>query len=76
MASEIAEYEQDRRDRLRELAQNSLLREQDEPARVKILRFKLAAKRPGMKQLLGGNPLADEEFNELEKYFRLSKERV
>ena len=73
--SDIERYEGDRRARLRELAQSALLREQ-EPVRAKILRFKLAAKRPGIKQLLGGNPLADEEFDELEKYFRLSKERV
>lgn len=76
MDSEIERYENDRRARLRNLAQSALLRDESDDPKVKIMRFKLAARKPGIKQLLGGNPLADEEFDELEKYFRLSKERV
>lgn len=76
MDSNIARYEDDRIARLREAAQNALLQDQGEMPRQKITRYKLAMKRPGMKALLGGNPLSDEEFNELEKYFRLSRERI
>jgi hypothetical protein len=55
---------------------NALSQEQGETPQAKITRYKLAVKRPGMKALLGGNPLSDDEFNELEKYFRLSRERI
>jgi hypothetical protein len=72
MDSELERYEADRKERLRELAQNALLRDED-PVKAKILRFRLAARKPGLKQLMGENPLADEEFNELEKYFRLTR---
>lgn len=75
MDSDIARYENDRRARLREVAKSALLREGEDP-KVRVLRFKLALKKPGIKALLGDNPLANEEFDELEKYFRLSKERV
>lgn len=42
--------------------------------RAKLMALHLKLKKPGLKQLLGGNPLSDEdEFNELEQFFRLSK---
>jgi len=76
MDSNIQRYEDDRRARLRAAAMNALSQEQGETPQAKITRYKLAVKRPGMKALLGGNPLSDDEFNELEKYFRLSRERI
>ncbi len=76
MDSDLARYEDERRKRLREAAQNALLEDSGQPPNVRITRFQLALKRPGLKALLGENPLSDEEFNELEKYFRLRRERV
>ena len=76
MDSNIARYEDERLARLREAAQNALLADSQETPQVRAMRLKLVAKKPGLKALLGGNPLKDEEFDELEKYFRLSRERI
>jgi len=43
--------------------------------KFKARTLELKMKRPGLKQLIGENPLSDEEFNELEKYFRLKMTR-
>lgn len=43
----------------------------------KTLRYNLAPRRPGIRQVLGQNPLADDDdFEMLNKYMRLKKERV
>lgn len=76
MDSDIARYEQDRRARLREAAKNALLQQDGEAPQVRAMRLKLVARKPGIKALLGDNPLSNEEFDELEKFFRLSKERI
>ena len=77
MDSDIARYEDERKEKLRQAAMNALANPQaDETPRIRMLRLKLALKKPGIKALLGENPLKNEEFGELEKYFRLSKERV
>ena len=53
-------YEKDIRDRYKK-----------QMPKVTVLQLRL--KRPGIKQLLGQNPIQDEEFGELDKYFRLSR---
>lgn len=39
----------------------------------KVSMLKLRMKKPGLKQLLGQNPIQDEEFGDLDKYFKLSR---
>jgi hypothetical protein len=39
----------------------------------KIAMLKLRLKKPTLKDLLGQNPIQDEEFGDLDKYFRLSR---
>lgn len=76
MDSDIARYEQDRRRRLEEAAKSALLLQDGDTPQIRTMRLKLVAKKPGIKALLGGNPLSNEEFDELEQFFRLSRERI
>lgn len=39
----------------------------------KVAMLRLRLKKPGLKQLLGQNPIMDEEFGDLDKYFKLSR---
>lgn len=45
------------------------------PTHPKMSILKLRIKKPTLKQLLGQNPIQDEEFGDLDKYFRLSRSK-
>ena len=67
--TEIERYEGDRKRRLKETLGN----EPQEARRIKMMALRLSLKKPGLKTLMGESPLKNEEFDELEKYFKLSK---
>lgn len=69
MDTELERYESDRKKRLAE----TLANESPEERKVRLMAFRLSLKKPGLKAFLGENPMKNEEFDELEKYFKLSR---
>lgn len=62
--------------RRKEEIANALGSETPEAKKTRIMMLQLKLKRPGLKQLMGENPMSNEEFAELEKYFKLSRRSV
>ena len=54
----------------------SLAAESPEARKVRMMTYQLKLRRPGVKQLFGEHPLSNEEFQELEKYFRMSRRSI
>lgn len=55
---------------------NALGSELPEQKKLRLMAYQLKLKRPGVKQLMGESPLNNEEFAELEKYFKMSRRSV
>lgn len=75
LASKLENLEEKEKERLRKASKGAL------PEGVSVngpkqFRYGLALRKPGIKQILGLNPLQEDENDELEKYFRMKKERI
>lgn len=72
MDTGLSDLEKKRREELTQALEN----DSEEGRKLRFMAYQLRLKRPGFKQLMGENPLSNEEFNELEKYFRMSRRPV
>lgn len=70
--TEVSDLEKRRREELTQ----ALANDNSDGRKLRFMAYQLKMKRPGFKQLMGENPLTNEEFAELEKYFRMSRRPV